>query len=90
MIQQNEIITLICSIGVLIFIHGYRSYLWRVPRSRLLIASYSLLVAGWTATVLEGYIWPATLNLFEHLCHAVAAIILVFWLLHLPARGEPI
>lgn len=88
MIQQNELVVSICSIGMLIFLLSYRKYLWRVPGSRLVLGAYSLLVAGWVLTVLEGFFWPNILNLLEHLCHTTSSIMVVLWIIRLPLAGE--
>lgn len=84
MVQQNELVVFLCSVGVLIFVLSYRKALWRVPGHQLVISAYSLLVAGWAFTILEAFVWQAALNFAEHACHAAAALIVSVWILRLP------
>jgi hypothetical protein len=88
MIQQHELITLICSIGVGVLSLSYRKHLWRVPGSRLLFSAYGLLVVGWAVTILQTFLWPGALTVVRHLCQAAAAIVLLLWIARLPAAGE--
>jgi len=79
MIQQNEIVMLLLGIGVLVFIIGNRQQLKRLPFSSILITGFCILLAGWILTVLEGFFFKATLNLFEHLCYAASSILVATW-----------
>ena len=88
MIQQHELITLICGIGVGLLSLSYRKHLWRLPGSRLIFAAYGLLVMGWAFTLLQGFIWPVAVNLLRQLCQAAAAIVSLLWIAHLSPAGE--
>jgi hypothetical protein len=79
MIQENELIGLILGVGVLIFILANRSRLAGLPAARILLASYYVLLAGWALTVLEGFLWGQALNLLEHFCYALSALLLAVW-----------
>lgn len=79
MISENEIITLILAVGVLIFIMVNRLQLKRVPTSKILITGFYLLLAGWVLTVLEGFFWKGLLNLLEHICYATSSVLVATW-----------
>lgn len=81
MVQENEIIMLLLGIGVLIFVLRNHSVIQRVPGSRFLIAGFSVQLAGWFLTVLEGFILESFLNYCEHACYAVGSLLLAFWCL---------
>jgi hypothetical protein len=88
MIQQQELITLICSIGVGIVNFSYRKHLWRLPGSRLLFSAYGLLVVAWALTILQGFLWPVAVNLLVYICQAAAAIVLLWWIARLSSTEE--
>ena len=79
MIEENEVIRLLLGLGVLVYALSVRSRLMRVPRCSILFGAFTVLLGGWTLTVLEGLIWEASLNALEHLCYAVSAILLLWW-----------
>ncbi|MCU4176246.1 hypothetical protein [Carboxylicivirga sp. N1Y90] len=79
MIQEVEIIRLLISLGVLIFLFLRRDQLRVIPFSRLLMTGYLLLVIGWVLTILEGFILPDLLNVIEHICYASSSILLAIW-----------
>ena len=79
MIQENEIVMLIIGLGVFIFVLGNRSQLKRIPYAELLLAGFYMLLAGWILTVVENVIWGEVLNYLEHMCYAVASVLLAAW-----------
>ena len=80
MVQENELIGLILGVGVLIFVLVNRSRLASLPAAKVFLASYYILLAGWALTVLEGFIWNQALNLLEHICYALSAVLLTAWI----------
>jgi len=78
-IFENEIVMLLLGVGVLIFILGNRARLKRLAASKILIAGFYVLLAGWVLTVLEGFFWEGPLNYLEHLCYAVSAVFVAVW-----------
>ncbi len=79
MIQESEIVMLILGLGVLVFILGNLPQLKRIPYSRLLLSGFYTLLVGWVMTVLEGFIWSVLLNYLEHMCYAIASLLLAVW-----------
>ncbi len=61
MTQENEIITLLLGIGVMIFILANNRKVKRIPVAIILIAGFYVLLAGWVLTILEVH---DTLNSF--------------------------
>jgi len=81
MFHENEIVMLLLGVGVLIFILGNRFKLKRLPSSNFLICGFYLLLAGWIATVLEGFLWSVFFNYFEHICYAGSSLLMLVWFL---------
>lgn len=79
MVQENEAITLILGVGVLLsFVIG-RARIRKLPAWRTFLIGFVVLTAGWAFTVLEGFLWPEALNLVEHACYALSSILLCVW-----------
>ena len=79
--QKNELITIIVAVGVLIFIMLHYTALRKLPNFKILVSSFYVLIASWILTILEGFFFPAVLNLLEHIGYAISAILLALWLL---------
>jgi hypothetical protein len=78
-LQQNEVILVVLGVGVLIFILGNRQRLQLLPRSKILIAGFYMLLASWFLTILEGFFWGELLNFIEHICYAGSAVLVAVW-----------
>ena len=76
MIQENEVIMLLLGIAVLIFMQTNRVRLSRLSGWQTLFTSFHILIFTWVLTVLEGFIWREALNIVEHVCYAVSAILM--------------
>ena len=79
MIQENEIITLLLGIGVMIFILANNRKVKRIPVAIILIAGFYVLLAGWVLTILEGLFWKDLLNVLEHICYTSSSILMAVW-----------
>ena len=79
MIQENEIITLLLGIGVMIFILANKQKVKRIPAAKILIAGFYVLLAGWVLTILEGLFWRELLNVLEHICYTASSILMAVW-----------
>lgn len=79
MIEERELVTLLTGIAVLVFMYLRRKELEYIPNTAILLLSFTLLVAGWFFTVLEGFLLPDLLNLFEHICYALSSVLLAVW-----------
>lgn len=79
MIQENELLTLLVAVGVLVFAVSNREGLRELPRAGLCRLAFMLLVAGLTFTVLEGVFWEHILNLLEHICYGASSVTLAIW-----------
>jgi hypothetical protein len=67
------------STGCVIFIFVNRQKLKRIPLARTLIAGFSVLLAGYALTILEGLLWNDFLNILEHICYTASSILLAVW-----------
>lgn len=81
MIDVNEAVTFLLGLGILVFILSNRQELQRSYNGNLLMASFSLLLAGWLLTILEGFFLKDYLNLLEHACYAASSVLMAWWCL---------
>ena len=79
MIQESEVVLLLLGVGVLIFILGNRRRLRRLPASKILIAGFYTLLAGWVLTILEGFFWEELLNFLQHTCYTGSSVLVAIW-----------
>lgn len=90
MLAENEVVSLLLCLGILLFfwanlrrireLHGYRPMLW---------GFFAYLMAS-IFTVLEGFTWPTGFNFLEHLAYLVSAVFFAAWIVQLTRlRGGP-
>jgi hypothetical protein len=79
MIQQNEMITFLVGFGVALFIWLNRRRIVQIPGSTWLFLSYSALFAGWTITLVEGFVLPDLMNALEHICYMASSVAAAGW-----------
>ena len=79
MLQVNELILLFTGLGALVFILLNRARLRKIPVLTRLLYGFYFLLAAWVFTVAEGFIWPETLNLLEHICYLASAALILAW-----------
>jgi hypothetical protein len=79
MIQQNEIIMLLLSIGCMIFILVNKQEVKRIPVAKLLIAGFCVLLTGYILTIFEGIFWKDFLNVLEHICYSASSVLMAVW-----------
>lgn len=80
MVQENELIALLLSLGALIIgLYNYRR-IREIEGTWLLGFAFVCFVLSTILTVLEGFFWEAGMNLLEHLFYLVSACLLVAWL----------
>ncbi len=79
MVEENELLTLLVALAVVVFVVVNRAGLTALPRSNLSMAAFFSLAAGLTFTVLEGLMWRDGFNVLEHACYAASSILLAVW-----------
>ncbi len=79
MVQSSEVISLVLSVGVLLFIVQQRSNLTVIPEWRVLLSSYIVCLLGCALTVAEGFFLADAMNCLEHISYAVSAVLLAWW-----------
>ena len=87
MIQENEVVTLLLSVGVAIFIAQNRSRLTSLPYHRLVIGSFVTLLAAHALTIVEGFWYEEILNFAEHICYSLSVVQLAVWTWLVMGRG---
>ena len=78
-IQENEVVTLLLSVGVAIFIAQNRSSLASLPHHRLVVGSFLTLLVAHILTILEGFWCGEILNFVEHICYSLSVLQLAAW-----------
>lgn len=88
MFQENELIHLLISVGILIFVIIYWKELAGFYHIRLLIAAFLFLLASGIFTLMEGVFWYGFFNGLEHLCDLLRTVVILIWgsLLVLPEK----
>jgi hypothetical protein len=79
MFEEREVITWLLAIGVMVFALLQREALRHVQNWRVLLASFGLLFASLTLSVVEEVGWNTALNVLQHVCSALGAILLAVW-----------
>jgi hypothetical protein len=86
--QESEVVQLLLGLGLVPLL-----WLARIPRGRpgflLFYAGAGVMLASWVLTVAEGVMFPVLLNGLEHLCHAVAGLLLLAACWTWAHRGAP-
>ncbi len=89
MVQENEIVTLVLAVGVLIFALANLRRIGSTAQPKVLLVAFAFACGGWVFTVVEGLAWPDLLNLIEHILYAISSITLAYWCwLVFPQRGS--
>lgn len=78
-IQENEVVTLILGVGILMFFAVARTRLGEFPAWKTFLAGFIVLVCGWVLTVLETFGLNEELNILEHECYAGSSVLLALW-----------
>ena len=86
MIQANELVLLLFGLGGLIFILLNSARLKKLPEMPFLLHGFYSLLAAWVFTVAEGFVWPRTLNVLEHLAYLMSALLVLVWCIRLTYR----
>lgn len=69
----------VLGIGVLFLIVVNMDRIKKIKSWRILIAAYFILLSGWFFTVLEGFFLEQILNVTEHICYFVSAVLMITW-----------
>ncbi|MDF1526128.1 MAG: hypothetical protein RRA15_05195 [bacterium] len=79
MIQQSELITFLIGAGTATFIYLNRRRIANIPGSNWILLAYSALFAGWTITIVEGFVLPDFMNALEHVCYMASSMAAAGW-----------
>jgi len=83
--EEAEVVMLFLGVVVLLFMVLRWSQFKQLPKSVLLLLGFSILLASWAATVLEGLFAEDSFsyqffNYLEHCANMVSAGIIVWWI----------
>ena len=87
--SPHEVIVFLISVGVLAFVLSNLRRLRATPGWPLLFAAWLSLMAGWTATIVEGLLWNPFFNALEHLCYISSNVLVLVWCLRRRAGEGP-
>lgn len=79
MIYENELVMLLLSVGVFLFIIIQRDSIRRFQEWKILVSGFLLLFFSCIFTVLEGFFWGHIFNYLEHGCYAASSLFLTVW-----------
>ncbi len=79
MVNENEVIMLLLFIGVFIFIINKRREYKRIPYWKLILTAFYVFFGAVILTVAEGFIWPVSLNILEHLLYMCSSFFILTW-----------
>jgi hypothetical protein len=89
MFEEREVFSMAMGWAVLLFAVWHGRSLQRVPGWRLLLASFGLLALSWTASVVEGVVWEAGVNVLQHATSTVSAIAFAAWCCRFAPPHDP-
>lgn len=81
MLQENELITLLLGIGVLLFVVLSLPRLKKFPNVNWLLLALAGQAIAWIFTVLETWYFPVLFNGIEHFGYALCSVSLLVWAL---------
>lgn len=79
MVEERELFSMLLSTAVLALAYRSRRSLAYLESFPLLLASITLLAAGFIATVLEGLFWSIAFNILEHAAYGASSVLLALW-----------
>lgn len=87
---ENEIVSLLLSLGIMIFFWANMGRIREISGYRTLVGSFLGYVIAMIFTVLESVTWEQGFNFLEHLSYLASAALLAAWIARLvqPRRGE--
>jgi len=79
MFQENEFISCILMVGVVLFVLvNYRAVV-RIPRRNVLLSALLFFLLSDIFTIAEGFWLEAVFNALEHICYAASLLFLAVW-----------
>lgn len=87
MFQENEVISCILTVGVVLFVLVNYHAVVRIPRSNFLLLSLLFFLLSNLFTILEGFWLEDFFNALEHICYAVYLLLLAIWCKLIYRRG---
>jgi hypothetical protein len=79
MIHENELVMLLLSMGVAVFIILKRHKFKQFPGWKLLFAAFLFFAAGSVFTVIETFIFNNFFNHMEHICYFMNGLAILIW-----------
>lgn len=79
MVFQNEIVMLLISVSVAVFIYCNRTDIVRIRHYTTLLWAYVFFCIAGLATVLEGFFFPVLLNYSEHISYVISSCFFLSW-----------
>lgn len=87
---ENEIVTLLLSLGISLFFLANLARIRQIDGYRWLLGSFLAYLVAMVFTLLEGIAWEQGFNFLEHLGYLASAALLAAWIARfaLLKRGE--
>ncbi len=82
MIQANELLTLIFSIGLWVFIISHKEQMKKIPYYKLFLIAVIALTFAWVSSILEGFVWLSVMDMIKHFSSAISSLFFAVWGYH--------
>lgn len=79
MVEGKEIVMFMLGLGVILFIVVRYRNIIGIPDRVFLIASFVVFTAAAFFSIIESFFLENVINIFEHLCYTVSAVLLLVW-----------
>ena len=79
--KENEVVMLLLSLCVLVFIFLNIKSIVKIRHWQYLLGAYLSLVVASVSTNLESYFFPDIYNMIEHISYAISGILILIWIL---------
>lgn len=92
MFQENEVISCILTVGVVLFVLVNYHAVAQIPHHNFLLWALLFFLLSNMFTVLEGFWLGDFFNALEHLCYAANLLLLAVWcrLVYLPRHSDDV
>lgn len=87
MFQENEVISCILTVGVVLFVLVNYRTVARIPRSSFLLVALLFFLLSNVFTICEGLWLEPYFNALEHLCYVTSLVFLAGWCKAIYRRG---
>ena len=83
MLAENEAVSLLLSLGILLFFWANLERIRELPGYRPMLWGFLTYLIASIFTILEGFFWSSGFNFLEHLGYLISSAFLAAWIVQL-------